>query len=88
MEDYPDPAYARWLEDQFKRHGSRSVWKSIRSFRRLLARHQEKLAAAKYPEGIQREMRNFQRQLETAERFAARYCPIPEEEAQEAEEYT
>jgi hypothetical protein len=33
-------------------------------------------------------MRNFQRQLETVERFAARYCPIPEEEAQEAEEYT
>lgn len=87
MEDYPDPAFARQLEEQFKRHGPRSVWRAIRSFRRLLAKHHEKLAGAKYPEGILREMRNFQRQLETAERFAGRYCPMPEEE-QEAEEYT
>lgn len=66
---YADQRFANQLERQLNRHGPRSVFRTRRSLKSLIAEHEEKLERARYRERLIRELATFYRQLETVEPF-------------------
>lgn len=72
-DDYPDPKFAEQLDRQLRNHGTRSICRSLRSLEKRLREHQDKLSdGLQYPEGVEREIETFKKQLETARRFIAK----------------
>ncbi len=66
---YPDPKLAKQLERQLEKDGPRSVNRSLRSLEKRLAEHREKLPDLRYKSFVEREIRTFERQIETIKLF-------------------
>ena len=68
---YPDEFFAQQLERQLERHGTRSIFRTRNSLLQRLAEHRDKLPGLRYRESVEREIRTFERQLETVDQFIA-----------------
>jgi len=60
----PTKAMLNHFERQLAEHGKRSLEKSLQSLEKRLAEHLEKLPDLKYPSSVEREIRNFEGQIE------------------------
>ena len=69
FERFADPKFARQLERQLAADGPKSVKKSLASIEKNLAEHKGKLDKLKYRSSVEREIRTYERQVETANQF-------------------
>ena len=67
--NYPDPKFAKQLERQLEQDGPRSIDRSLRSLEKRLAEHRERLPTLRYKSSVEREIRNFEKQIETIRMF-------------------
>lgn len=66
---FADPKFAGQLERQLAKDGSKSVQKSLKTLEKRLAQHQEKLLGLKFKSSVEREIRTFEKQIDTAKQF-------------------
>jgi hypothetical protein len=64
-----DAKFAAQLEKQFAKDGVASVEKSLASLEKRLFEHEAKVGGLKYQSSVEREIRTFRRQIETAKQF-------------------
>ena len=69
FEKFSDPKFAQQLQRQFAKDGYKSVQKSLKSLEKRLIEHQEKLSNLKYKSSVEREIRGFEKQIDTAKQF-------------------
>jgi len=69
---FADPKFAKQLERQLAKDGPKSVKKSLRTLEKRLAQHKKKLPSLKYKSSVEREIRTFKRQVDTAKQFLKR----------------
>lgn len=66
---FPDPKFAAQLERQLAKDGVQSVKKSLSSLEQRLAEHRLKLDSLPYKSSVEREIRTFEKQIETIRLF-------------------
>ena len=69
---FADPKFAKQLERQLAKDGPKSVKKSLRTLEKRLAQHKKKLPSLKYKSSVEREIRTFKKQVDTAKQFLKR----------------
>jgi RHS repeat-associated protein len=67
--EFSDAKFAAQLEKQLAKDGVASVEKSIASLEKRLVEHEAKVGGLKYKSSVEREIRTFRRQIETAKQF-------------------
>lgn len=74
--DFADPKFAKQLHKNLGEHGEKSIRNSAKSLQKNLNEHQAKLKQLQkeggFTSSVEREIRTFQNQLETAQDFAKR----------------
>jgi RHS repeat-associated protein len=66
---YADPKFAQQLATQLSRDGSKSIFRSMASLETRIEEHISKLDSLQFKSSVEREIRTFQKQLETIQQF-------------------
>ena len=67
--NYSFPKLIPQLEKQLSEHGSKSIFNSLKSTEKVLAKHLSKLKNLEKTSSVEREIRTFEKQIETIKQF-------------------